>query len=386
MHAYRPDWLWTGTELVRAPVVTVEADGRVGTAAGGVPLQELRGVLLPGLVNAHVHLDLPATDTPSGQGFLPWLRGLRGGAGPSAETAAANARAALAYGTAAVGDISNTGMAEPAARAAGLQGRFFREVLGIDLTEPPDVPLLTPHAPHSTHPAIVRAAAARAAAEGRTWSVHFDEDPEEAAFLREGGGAWPAVLRMLGRDLDAFPVPGLSPAAYLSALGVLDARALLVHAACTRGADLDLLAASGAHVCLCVRSNLHIGGRLPDVPGLLARGVPIALGTDSLASSPDLDPLAEAAACRRAFPDVPAETWLRAITAGAADALALEALGRIAPGAAPGLLLVEVPDPASAPDGAGGRCGGAEPPRPRSVVERLLDGTRWTRRWLLPPA
>jgi cytosine/adenosine deaminase-related metal-dependent hydrolase len=156
----------------------------------------------------------------------------------------------------------------------------------------------------------------------------------------------------------------VSPAAYLHGLGVLDRRALLVHAVLTRDADLDLIA--GARVCLCVRSNLHITGRLPDVPGLLARGIPLAVGTDSLASSPDLDPLAEAVALRRAFPDVPIAVWMRALTEGGADALGLP-LGRIAEGLAPGLLLVDVPD-------------GEDP------LDTLLSGTPWPRRWLACPA
>jgi cytosine/adenosine deaminase-related metal-dependent hydrolase len=399
MRAYRPAWLWTGEELVRAPVVTVDDDGRIGLDPRGLPVEDLDGVVLPGLINAHVHLELPALpalaapseprlDPGAGgfpppatpPGFVAWLGRLRGGPGPSAAVANANASAAVAYGTAAVGDIGNSGLAEAPARAAGLAGRFWNEVFGIDVTAPPDLPMLTPHAPYSTHPAVIRAAAAQAAAEDRTWSFHFDEDSEEAAFLLRGEGAWPPILRALKRNLDVFPIPGLSPAAWLASLRVLDARALLVHAVCTRGADLDIVAASGARVCLCVRSNLHIGGRLPDVQGMLDRRIPLAIGTDSRASSPDLDPLAEAAACMAAFPEVAPEVWLRALTVGGAEALAMPALGRIAEGAAPGLLHVELSDPES-----GGRCGGAGPPRPQSVARTLLGAPPRLRRWLSRP-
>ena len=66
--------------------------------------------------------------------------------------------------------------------------------------------------------------------------------------------------------------------------------------------DLALLARSGATVVLCPRSNLHIGGKLADLPRLLAAGIPLAVGTDSLASSPSLAPLAELAALLRGFP------------------------------------------------------------------------------------
>jgi cytosine/adenosine deaminase-related metal-dependent hydrolase len=98
---------------------------------------------------------------------------------------------------------------------------------------------------------------------------------------------------------------------------------------------------------------------------MIARGIPLAIGTDSLASSPDLDPLAEAVALRRAFPDVALSTWICALTEGGADALALP-LGRLQTGLAPGVLHVELP----ATD---------------APLDLLLDGTNWRRRWLACP-
>jgi cytosine/adenosine deaminase-related metal-dependent hydrolase len=143
---------------------------------------------------------------------------------------------------------------------------------------------------------------------------------------------------------------------------VLSPHALLVHLTLTRGADLDTIAESGARAVLCPRSNLHITGQLPDAEGLHARGVPLALGTDSLASSPDLDVLAEASAARAAFAGVPVTAWARALTRGGAEALGRAEHGRLKGSATP-LLHVDVPD------GEG-------------VLEHLFDGTRWPRRWI----
>ncbi|HEY7724309.1 MAG TPA: amidohydrolase, partial [Anaeromyxobacteraceae bacterium] len=100
--------------------------------------------------------------------------------------------------------------------------------------------------------------------------------------------------------------------------------------------DRAALRRSGATAVLCPRSNLHIGGRLPDLPALLEAGVPLAVGTDSLASSPSLSPLAELAALARAFPRVPAARLLPLAWNGAC--VGAPAVGRLAPGAAPGLL------------------------------------------------
>jgi len=98
---------------------------------------------------------------------------------------------------------------------------------------------------------------------------------------------------------------------------------------------------------LCPRSNLHIGRRLADVPALLADGVALALGTDSLASTPDLSLFGEIAVLRDAFPAVPALTWLEAATSGGARALRLETCGALAPGRRAGVIDVAVGDPAA---------------------------------------
>ena len=376
MIAFRPAWLWTGDALVRAPTLVLDDDGTVGFDARGLPVEEIGGIVLPGLVNAHTHLELASMPTPRGLGIVPWVGALRGGPPPDEGQARLGAALAWTSGTALVGDITNTGLSRRAIADGPVEGVVFDEVLGIDRLEVPDVSCLTPHAPHSTHPGIVRAAAARALAASTSgssgspgspevprWSLHCDEDPDERAFLLDHSGRWPGVMRALGRDLGAFPPPGRTPVAYLHALGVLSERALLVHLTLTRGADLDTIAETGARAVLCVRSNQHITGGLPDAAGLIARGVPLALGTDSLASCPDLDLLAEAAAARAAFPDVPPAAWVRAMTLGGAEALAREDQGRVVSGGRAPLLHVRVAD-------------GADP------LAALLDGTRWRRHWL----
>ena len=118
----------------------------------------------------------------------------------------------------------------------------------------------------------------------------------------------------------------------------------MVHA----GADDRRLARdAGATLVLCPRSNLHIGGRLPDVGALVAEGGALALGTDSLASVPDLSLWAEMATLAAHFPAVPAARWLDAATRGGARALGLRGLGTLDSGARPGVLDVLVEDNAA---------------------------------------
>lgn len=274
---------------------------------------------MAGNVNAHVHLEIAGPMTARGLGLPAWVAALRSGPPPSGETALTNALAVAATGTTAVVDIGNLGGGGKAMKAAGLAGLALHEVFGIDRPHGLDgVEDGTPHAPYSTHPGIVRAAGFS----GRRWSIHLDEDPNERDFLRDGSGLWPDILRRFGRDLSGWSPPGLTPVRWLDSLGVLGPKALLVHCTLTQPDDLALVAERGASICICPRSNLHITGRLPDVPAMFAHGVRVLVGTDSLASCPDLDVRNEVEVLRDAFPGVSEARWQRCLRESAWEFLA----------------------------------------------------------------
>ncbi|MFT5456018.1 MAG: cytosine/adenosine deaminase-related metal-dependent hydrolase, partial [Myxococcota bacterium] len=184
--------------------------------------------------------------------------------------------------------------------------------------------------------ALIRAAASPGPAPS---SIHLAETGAERVFLETGGGAFAELLDRLGVDASAFTAPACGPVAYLRRLGVLRPDVLLVHGVDLSPGEWREVAAAGAPVCLCPRSNLYIGGVLPDVGAAFASGARLCLGTDSLASNDDLDILGELPVLIEAFPDVPAGRWLDLATAGGADALGLP-LGRLQPGLAPGLVLL----------------------------------------------
>ncbi|MES1210685.1 MAG: amidohydrolase family protein, partial [Pseudomonadota bacterium] len=206
-----------------------------------------------------------------------------------------------------------------------------------DLTVPA-VP--APHALYSASPDLLRRIFAAAAAVGRPTSIHVAEDAAELDLLRDGTGPWAAVLTVMGVD-PRERAPGLTPLAYLDTLGAFANAAappLLVHMVHAGDDDRRRAAAAGATVVLCPRSNLHIGGRVPDVTALVAAGVRLAMGTDSLASVPDLSLWGEIATLSEHFPALPASTWLAAATHGGARALGMTDLGRLEPDCRPGLL------------------------------------------------
>jgi cytosine/adenosine deaminase-related metal-dependent hydrolase len=137
---------------------------------------------------------------------------------------------------------------------------------------------------------------------------------------------------------------GLRPLAHLQDLGLLDQYTMLVHGVQLDRREVGELAQSGASLCICPRSNLGLTGAMAPVEALLAAGVNLALGTDSLASCPDLSPWAEMAVLRRTVPGLDPEAILHMATAGGAQALGLEShFGRLRPGAVAPLAFVPLP-------------------------------------------
>src|SRR5262249_8876167 len=161
----------------------------------------------------------------------------------------------------------------------------------------------------------------------------------ERRALEHGDG--PVVLWLKARVKVDPEWPHKGPIDYAEELGFLAEGALLVHLADAKDDELAKVAASGAPVVLCPRSNLYIKTRLPPLLAMRAHGILPALRTDSLASSPSLDVLAEARALADRFPQVPARALLQMATWNGARALGLADLGRIAKGARPGIIAID---------------------------------------------
>ena len=366
----RPEVASAPAPFVRDGAVALEGDRVVAVG----PRQEvearhgraehLPAVLLPALVNAHTHLELSHLRgrVGGGEGLGPWVKLLVSARARDPQPGQALDDAVLELeeaGVAAVGEVTNTLAALPHLARAGLTGTLFHEVFGFSEArieaalatarelragagEPgPGLAIApSPHAVYSTHPRVVAELLRAGPA-----SIHLAEDPAERLFCAEGAGPFAALNRALG----ATALPRLGRSAVAVAAPHLGARSLAVHAVDLDAEDLAALARSGATVVLCPRSNLHIGGRLPELPRLLG-AVPLAVGTDSLASSPSLAPLGELAALARAFPQVAAGLLLPLAWNGAA--VGAPAVGRLAPGTAPGVLAAPLagedpgPDPA----------------------------------------
>jgi cytosine/adenosine deaminase-related metal-dependent hydrolase len=354
-------------------------DGRVASVGSGCgdsaeAEHDLGHVaLMPGLVNAHTHLELSYLAGAVAQAgtFIDWIRRVmalrRERPDPAAPEIVGAARAAIQAlreaGAAAVGDISNTLVTVPLLNEGPLAAAVFFEVLRFRAAEADtvvedaerraqDVPCaphvrvwLAPHAPYSVSPRLFQAIRARldGTAAART-SVHLAESREEAGLLAGAGGPFRDLLQDLGAWDDAWRAPGCGTVPYLDDLGFLGPRTLAVHGVQMTEGDLGRLARTGATLVTCPRSNRHVGAGDPPVERFYASGVPIAVGTDSLASAPDLEIFSELAALRALVPGVPASRLLASATAVGARALGCgAALGSIEPGKLAALIAVDVP-------------------------------------------
>ena len=372
----RADWV---LPIAGPPIaggsVTVD-DGRVVSvqpgAADGARDLGCRAVL-PALVNAHTHLELSYLRgrIPRAACFTDWVKPLLTArrTAPDPELVAGAAAIAVeeahASGTGLFGDVSNSLAALPALRASRLPARVFHELLGFNVADP-DARVaeariridaaarepgsealrfsLAPHAPYSVSPALFDAIRRDATSHGDVTTVHLAESAEEVQLLADGSGPWRGLLETLGVWTDAWRPPACSPLQYLYRRGFIDVSTLVVHGVqCTAG-DIGDLRVMCNPVVSCPRSNAYVGAGVPPLAAFYDAGLPVAFGTDSLASVDDLNLFSELAEARRLAPSVPSRQLLESATSTGAWALGFDKdYGTIEPGKRAALISVRLP-------------------------------------------
>jgi aminodeoxyfutalosine deaminase len=370
VHLHRAAWvLPIDGPPIRDGWVAIDRGRIVGVGAGESSSDFNQFAILPGLINAHTHLELSwmAGRVPPCASMGMWIRelmSLRRGKAPSVgvqQQAAADAVLdACARGTVAFGDVGNSLISAEVLADASVPSVLFHELIGfgpgdararacegarrvIENVRPPVRPGLAPHAPYSVSPDLFRAIADEAADRRLPSSVHLGESPDEVEFLATGGGDIAATLKHLGAWNDTWSAPGVDPAEYLDSLGTLRPGLLVVHATQLRPPALRRLADRGCVIVSCPRSNRWVGAGDPPLDDFYASGAAVAFGTDSLASAPDLDMFAELAAAR-AISSVPAARLLESATLTAARALGFDDdLGSMTPGKCAKLIGVRIP-------------------------------------------
>lgn len=296
--------------------------------------------ILPGLVNAHTHLDLSGLrgQCPPCADFTHWLRQvIRHRRTRAPEQIEADVRAGLAeslrYGTTLLGDIAAGGASWPLLAEAPLRSVVFYELLGLTKeraeqslhaartwleTHPPTDrcrPGLTPHAPYSVRMELFVQTAERARQAQCPLAVHLAESREELELLHRRSGPFVPFLKDLGVWDEGGLVP--NPATIMELCNPSPLK-LFIH-----GNYLEFSDRFPPHSTLvyCPRTHDAFGHIAHPFRQFLERGIRIALGTDSLASNPDLSILAEIRHLHERYPDVPGSVLLRMGTLSGAEAL-----------------------------------------------------------------
>ncbi len=257
-------------------------------------VRTLPGVcLLPGLVNAHSHLELsrlgPRPYDPQ-RGFTGWVGKLLQAAGPLDKIASARkgAKASLAAGVCAVGDIASSREVIAAVRDAGLAGVGYLELFGLAETSVPQVKAegigYQPHAPYSAGPGLFKAAVES----GLPVCTHLAETLEEHRFVRDAGGPFRELLEDLDKWRDEFAAMYNGHASSIQWMRpYLEARPwLLAHCNYVSDDDMQLLANSEASVAYCPIASDYFGHSGHRYREMLEMGVNVCLGTDSILCQP----------------------------------------------------------------------------------------------------
>lgn len=316
-------------------------NGRIKGIYSGVPREACTdhgpGVLMPPLVNTHVHLELSAlkNSIPFGKGFQAWVKELlEQRAALEEEVLMLEAEKAisglLGAGNLYVGEISTLGITKSLLEHSGLKGVFFQEFLGA-VVEKGSVQKkdglsfsVAGHAPHTSSPDLLRALKHQSRSEGLPFSIHVAESEAESGFIFRGKGPWADFLTLRGIDYSSWDLGSKTPVAYLDGLRLLDPLTLAVHLLQVTSTDMEILARSRVKVCVCPRSNHNLHGKLPDIELMIQKGLGPALGTDSLASCESLNIWDEMAFIAHHYPGLDPRTIFSMATLNGAKALGLE--------------------------------------------------------------
>ncbi len=365
MDLYRARWLLPiDREPIEKGALLVD-DGRVVAVgpdlrANGATAHELGDcILLPGFINAHTHLELSCYKGQLPPGSLwDWLEELialrrRSDASETEKHAVLDGVAeSLAAGVTCIGDISRTGLNVEILRTSPIRKVCFLELFSgakqppndtatlhqafenaSRFTEPDRLMIgLSPHAPYSVGWQDLVGAIDLAARNHLPLMMHLLETHDEQQWLENGNGPLAEFLSRYGLPNARTDEPrGLRDILVRS--GLLDRAPLLAHANYIDDEQISLLAQSHATVVWCPRTHSFFSHRPHRWPDMIAAGINVCLGTDSLASAPSLSILDDLRHLRRQAPDASPTLLLDMATRRAATGLGVaDCIGTLIPG------------------------------------------------------
>lgn len=357
---------------IKNGIVEVDSNGVIlriinpGLNCGEIHSTEFHnGVIVPGFINAHCHLELShlLNKIPCGGGISEFIKSVTDNRIVDTEIVNRAIKNAIfnleRSGTVAVGDICNTPLTSSFKSRSGIYFHNYIEVFGLNPNSAsaviekaigvekvfkelfPQSTSLTPHSTYSLSKDLWIKLRQAMDTESSAVSIHFAESFAEYEFLVQGTGSMLERYKSLGIPFD---IPDkLSPKQVVIDNIDNQKSILLVHGTFASLEELLLLSKHfrKATLVVCPESNLFIEGQLPNLQSIYKSSISVAVGTDSLASATTLSMLHQINIILSNFPDIPFSEVLRWSTLNGADALGISAMyGSLDVGKKPGLNLI----------------------------------------------
>jgi len=355
-------------------IVAVDDTGRIAEmlkpGEKNIPegeIEHFEGILCPGFVNAHCHLELSWSkgliEKGTGlDGFLRSLDSLRHTGLPVNQEEAIQKEGIEMYlsGVVATGDISNSAATLQFKESSLMLFHTFAEVFasdpakaekaftkGTELAESframkrNNSASVTPHSTYSVTEPLFKMIAALP--DNSPLSIHHQETPEEELFFKSGTGSIADRRLFYNPGLEPFTPTGKRPLESITPFLDKRRKTLLVHNTFATSKDIHFAQENFAQLawCLCPNANLYIENRLPDVPLFIENECDILLGTDSLASNYQLSILEEMKTISKHFPFIPLDVMLRWATLNGARFFGFDSLGSLEKGKSPGIVNIQ---------------------------------------------
>ena len=358
---------------IKNGIITINESGKVlEISQSNENLQEISGlefysgVLVPGFINAHCHMELSHLKGKIRQhtglpGFVSQINQLRQTDENEIKSAIKKEDNNIWYnGIVAIGDISNTNHSFEIKSKSKIAYHTFLEIFTTNPTlvsqkfehaltlekELENIDLnssITPHAPYSVTPAMFALIKRHSLKNQRSISIHNQECISENELYQSKSGELFDVFKKIGIDFSALPKTGKNSLESIMIQMPKSIKTILVHNTYTSVIDIEKAEAYFEKLfwCFCPNANLYIENNLPNIPLFHSKSQKICVGTDSLASNHHLSILDELKTIHENFPEIPVDELIKWSTLNGAEALGLDdKFGSIEPGKSPGICLI----------------------------------------------
>ncbi len=370
MKSFKADYVFpVHADPIKNGIVTVDDKGKIVSVTanqpeGTQPPQQLSGIICPGFVNTHCHLELShmkdkiATKTGLVNFIKDILKHREADAQLIADSAAQADSEMYENGIVAVGDIANTNATIKIKAASKIHYHTFVELLGflpgrseeifnnglklLDEFKPQSCSI-TPHAPYSVSKELFRLIKKYCEDHNNLLSIHNQECDDENKFFRYKLGQFIELYEYFGMDITHFKPQARNSMQSIVPLLTNKQDILMVHNTCTNLKDIYFLKRFDRRInwCFCPNANLYIENRLPKINLFVDQGFNITLGTDSMASNHGLSILGEMQTIQHKFKAISTAKLIEWGTINGAKFLGIDAdKGTLEPGKTPGLNLI----------------------------------------------